>query len=683
MRILVVALGGVFCLDAYSHEKDKDLETILIEGRKVNLLGDAVSASQGIVGQKEIALRPLLRTGEVLELVPGMVATQHSGSGKANQYFLRGFNLDHGTDFATFVDGMPVNMRSHGHGQGYTDLNFLIAETVSRLEYKKGAYYADVGDFSGAGSAHIQTANQVGKGVAEVTLGMDNYQHLLFMNSVESAGGSTLFALEGNRYDGPWSDIDEDISKSNLLLKHTRPISDGKFNVTFMAYDNTWNSADQIPSRAVGQGLIDDLGSIDTSVGGESSRYSLSASWEHGNWMGSAYVIDYQLNLWSNFTYFLDDPVNGDQFEQVDDRNIYGGQLEYRMQSIFNGSSVDNRAGLQVRIDDIEEVGLYHTRQRQRLGVTRSDEIKQSSISLFFENEVIWSHHLRTVLGLRYDSLDFDVTDLAGVNRNGINLVVNSGDADDNLISLKGSMIYSFDDIWEGYLSAGQGFHSNDARGTTIRVDPGDGAQVDTVDPLVRSKGFEVGLRRFERDKLNASIALWQLELDSELLFVGDAGNTEASRPSTRKGVELVLYYYFNDQISADFEYAYSDAEFDGDAPEGNQVPGANRHVLQAGVTADFDSGWFGSLRLRHLGDRPLVEDGSVTSESLTVWNMKLGYQVNDWQFSADLLNLADSNDHDIDYFYESRLLNKPEAEDIHYHVIEPRTVRLSVEYKF
>ena len=312
----VKRLGCIVCLSlvAQGVVAEETIETVVVEGRRINLLGEAISASEGVVGQKEIELRPLLRTGEVLELVPGMVVTQHSGTGKANQYFLRGFNLDHGTDFATTIDGMPVNMRTHGHGQGYTDLNFLIPETVSQLTYKKGAYYADIGDFSGAGSAQIATSNTLKHGVAEATVGEDNYYRLMLMNSTPMAGGETLFALEANRYDGPWSDIEEDLDKLNLLLKHTIPLNGGNLSLSLMAYDNSWNSADQIPGRAVEQGIIDELGSLDGTVGGESSRYSLSAYWQVGGWQGSAYAIDYDLNLWSNFTYFLDDENSGDQF---------------------------------------------------------------------------------------------------------------------------------------------------------------------------------------------------------------------------------------------------------------------------------------------------------------------------------------------------------------------------------
>ncbi|MBQ0760450.1 MAG: TonB-dependent receptor [Zhongshania sp.] len=678
---IVLALVGEHAIAA-----EREIETVEVEGRRINLVGAAVSASEGVVGQQEIALRPLLRTGEVLELVPGMVVTQHSGTGKANQYFLRGFNLDHGTDFATSIDGMPVNMRTHGHGQGYSDLNFLIPEMVSQLAYKKGAYYADVGDFSGAGSAQISTSNSLDKGLVEVTVGENAYYRLLAMDSVVHSGGTTTFALEANRYDGPWSDIEEDLNKVNLLLKHSIALDDGQLSVALMAYDNSWNSADQIPARAVEQGIIDELGSIDDSLGGKSSRYSLNVNWEQGPWQASAYVIDYDLNLWSNFTYFLDDEANGDQFEQLDDRNIYGGQFSYLAESALAGRAMSNKFGADLRIDDINEVGLYHTQARQRLGVIRSDQVKESSIGMYWENRITWSDQLRSVVGARYDVYDFDVSDKAGTNTNGVDLAANSGTTDDQIPSLKGSLIYTFNDEWEGYISAGQGFHSNDARGTTIRVSPADGSSVDTVDPLVRSLGYELGARGFISERINTSLSLWTLELDSELLFVGDAGNTEASRGSKRSGLEVTAYYHITEQWSLDFEYAYTDAEFTDSAPEGNEIPGAIKNVFQAGLNANFASGLFGSLRVRHFGERPLIEDGSVTSDASTIWNLRAGYRLANWVIKADVLNLTDSDDHDIDYFYASRLAGEPsgvDTDDIHYHVIEPRTVRLSVGYRF
>ena len=658
-----------------------DLEEVQVTGRHINLVGRAQSASQGLVGQQEIEVRPLLRTGEVLELVPGMVVTQHSGTGKANQYFLRGFNLDHGTDFATWVDGMPVNMRTHGHGQGYTDLNFVIPETIGELEYRKGAYYADVGDFSSAGAAELRTMDRPRHHLLEVTAGEDDFARVLAVGGAGLGGGRLVYGLELNRYDGPWTDIDEDTEKASGLLKYSFRLAGGDLAVTAMGYDNSWNSADQIPRRAVTAGIIDELGSLDRTVGGETSRYSLSADWRNDALQVSAYAIDYELDLFSNFTYFLDDEVAGDQFEQVDDRLILGGKAGYRFGDSAAGRRMSHRIGGDWRYDMIDEVALYRTRAQRRLGPVRSDEVDEWSVGLFYENAMAWTERLRSIIGVRYDHYDFDVRSRVGVNVNGVDLRPNGGTADDDIVSLKGNLIYTLNDQWEVYASAGQGFHSNDARGTTIAVDPADGAAVQPVDPLVESVGGEVGVRAFWRDRLNTSLALWYLELDSELLFVGDAGNTEPNRASERMGLEWTAYYQLTDQWTLDMEYAWTDAQFSEDAPEGDEIPGALEHVVQAGISLDQGGGWFGSLRLRYFGERPLVEDGSVESDSTSVVNLRAGYRWEKLTLRADLLNLLDSDDHDIDYYYASRLPGEPSGgiEDLHYHVMEPRTLRFSV----
>lgn len=666
-------------------EQQEIYDVVLVLGERKNLIGVAQSASQGVVSREEIQQRPTLRTGEILEFVPGMVVTQHSGTGKANQYFLRGFNLDHGTDFATSIDGMPINLRTHGHGQGYTDLNFIIDKSVDSISYKKGAYYADVGDFSGAGAAEIQTINRLDHGVAELTVGENSYYNFTLLDGVDDGDGGWVYAVNLNTRDGPWTDIDEDLNKTSALLKNSREIGDGKLSVTAMLYDNSWNSADQIPQRAVQAGIIDELGSIDTSVGGESNRYSLSLNWKNDNYLATLYAIQYDLNLWSNFTYFLEDENDGDQFQQVDNRTIYGGRVIRHFTSSLDGLAIKNRVGIEARYDDIGEVGLHRSVDRIRNGTIRSDKVEELSAAVFFENNIAWTEKLKTIVGFRYDYYNFDVVSLVGTNTYGVDLTENSGKTDDGIFSTKASVVYALSDEWESYWSMGQGFHSNDARGTTIQFDPVSGQPVEEVDPLVRSYGYELGVRGFWNEQLNTSIALWNLELDSELLFVGDAGNTEPAGASKRKGLEVTAYYRLTKDWALDLEYAYTDAEF-VNTSEGRFVPGAVKEVIQAGINANFTNGWFGSARLRYFGERPLDESGSVFSDSTSLVNLRIGYRFNNWSITTDVLNAFDSNDHDIDYFYASRLPNEPsgtEVDDLHYHVLEPRTIRVSATYNF
>lgn len=651
----------------------RTLDKVQVIGRRQRLVGEVISASEGSVGQQEISARPLLRSGDLLEFVPGLVATQHSGSGKANQYFLRGFNLDHGTDFATFVDAMPVNMRTHGHGQGWTDLNFLIPETVEELRYRKGPYFEDVGDFSSAGSARFEIQNSRPSGELDVTAGDYGYARGVLVNSTPLGSGDLLVGLELQTFDGPWRDIDEDVEKANLLLRYSQPAAAGRAHVMLMAYDNSWNSADQIPERAVEQGLISEFGSLDTSVGGKASRYSLSGGWEGsllgGEFSAQAYAIQSDLDLFSNFTYLLDDPLNGDQFQQLDERRLYGFEVKHEWE---RGRS-RWRIGLDGRFDDISRVALNRTDARELVSVVREDAVDEGSLGIHLAHEYRFSDTLRSHLAARYDRYRFEV--------DARTLAQNSGTARDSTPSFKASLIYRPSDPLELYLSSGQGFHSNDARGTTIQIDPLSGDPADPVDPLVDSIGGELGARLHVSDQLQATLAAWSLRLDSELLFVGDAGNTEAGRPSRRDGLELGVYWFGTQSLSANLEVSYTDSEFRDQQPEGQSIPGSIPLVISAGVSKNFASGWLGSAQLRHFGPYPLIEDDSVESDGSTALNLRIGRQWAKVGVFVDVLNVLNSRDHDIDYFYASRLQGEPLGgiEDLHYHVFQPRSIRLSV----
>jgi len=673
----LAAAAATTAVQAQSSAPPAPRDEIVVLGRWDNPVGASRSASQGVVGSAEIEARPRLRTGEILEVVPGLIVTQHSGSGKSNQMFLRGFNLDHGTDFATFVDGMPVNMPTHGHGQGYTDLNFLVPELVERIEYRKGAYYAEVPDFSAAGGAYLSTFRRLDEGLVKVGAGGEGYLTALAADSFTLPAGSLTYGVQANRYDGPWTDIEEDATRNHLLVRYAGEGSaGGAWNVALMGYEAAWNSADQVPRRAVESGLITRFGSLDTTLGGESSRYSISGDWAAevgpGRVRLNAYTIDYDLNLFSNFTYFLDDPIDGDQLEQVDERRVTGGELAYS----FGDGKSSHTFGTSLRYDDIGDVGLFRTRDLERLSTVRRDSVDELAFGVYYSNETRWNDRFRSVLGVRADRYEFDVTS---------NLPENSGSANDSLLSPKMSLIYAVNDAAEVYLSAGRGFHSNDARGTTITIDPVTGEPANRVDPLVPARTGELGVRAFVAERLNVSAALWRVELDSELLFIGDAGNTEASRPSTRYGIEVPLYYRPTDRVTLDFEIALTESHFTEPDPAGDKIPGSIDRVFAAGVTFEQPRGLYGSARLRYFGPRPLVEDGSVESGSSLILNAGLGWRRGAVDVRADVLNLLDSADDDITYFYTSRLPGEPAegGEDLHFHPIEPRTVRVHASWKF
>ena len=668
-----------FATDNVLTHVDEMLEEVTVTGRKKVLVGEARSASEGVISQADIYKRPVQRPGDILEAVPGLIVTQHSGSGKSNQLYLRGFNLDHGTDFATWIDGMPVNMRSHGHGQGYTDINFLMPEIIEEMSFVKGPYHSEIGDFSSAGGVHIQTIDQLDKKSIKIGLGENGFNRILAMGSKKIESEVITGALELQGYDGPWIDITEDVNKVNGFFKFARNNELGKRSITAMIYDNEWNSADQIPSRAISEGIIDDFGSLDKTLGGSTKRMSLSSEYSHDHKTNKvvwrSYIIGYELDLWSNFTYLLDDPVGGDQFKQRDKRTIFGGSYE----NLWVGNTesfTEHRFGIDFRHDAVDEVGLYRSREREIMGPIREDQVDESSISSFYEMSFDLRSSWRAVLGIRADAFKFKV------NSKDYNL---TDDDSDFILSPKASIAYAFSDNNEMYFSYGNGFHSNDARGVITFRDPITEEKLSPADPLVKSTGFEWGIKALINEQLNTSLAVWSLELDSELLFVGDAGNTEANRPSKRWGIEFNNLWSINEIWSLEADFAYSNAKFNDDDLENRSVPGSLKNVASGILSAEYPSGFFASFSFRYFGEVPLIEDGSIKSEGSTYANLALGWLMDDWQVQLDILNIFDSNDHDIDYFYASRLAGEPANgyEDIHYHIFEPRQIRFYLSKEF
>jgi len=655
-------------------------DAVVVTPGQEGLVGDADAASQGTIDDEQIENRPLSRPGEVLETIPGVVVTQHSGSGKANQYFLRGFNLDHGTDFAVHIDGMPVNLPSHGHGQGYADINFLIPELVEHIHYRKGPYYADEGDFSAAGAAHVHLKRSLDATAVDFTRGSYGYLRTLASGGGAFAGGRLMGALEIGRDDGPWVNP-ENLRKLNGLLRYARGDEKNGFTLTAMGYSSRWNATDQIPLRAVSDGRVPRFGAVDPTDGGNTSRYSLSTQWIRSNESGStrvsAYAIRSDLRLFSNFTFFLNNPVNGDQFAQVDKRTVSGGEASQLWKTQFSGREVEHTLGLRLRNDDIGQVSLSNTVARQQTGTVRSDAILQSSAGLYYSASIPWTPWFRSNLGLRGDFYRFRVDS---------DNPANSGKTRDSLLSPKLGLVFGPWSNVEYYANYGHGFHSNDARGATITVDPATGAAAQRVTPLVRAIGAELGLRASPFKGFQTSVALWRLDLASELVFIGDAGTTEASRASRRQGIEWANYYRPFGSVTFDFDLTLSRARFTNDAPAGNFIPGSTDRTLSGGVTFGEKEGWSGGLRLRYFGPRTLIEDNSQRSDSSTLVNARLGYAINkQFKIGLEVLNLFNRRVDDITYFYASRLQGEPAAgiEDKHFHPAEPRSLRLSAMVNF
>ena len=665
------------------------LEPVRVQGNYNNAVGTSDAASQGTVTSKLIESRPTLRPAEVLEFVPGVIVTQHSGDGKANQYFLRGFNLDHGTDFATFVDGMPVNMPSHAHGQGYSDLNWLIPELVNRIDYKKGPYYADEGDFSSAGAAHIGLFDGLPQGIASLTLGEHRYARALITNSTALGGGRLLYAIEAAHNNGPW-DNPEKFHRLNGVLRYSVGEAGNRSSITAMAYSAGWNATDQVPQRAVASGLIGRFGAIDPSDGGRTARYSLSYTTERTDDSGTlkfnAYAIQSRLDLFSDFTYNLDNPnppnpLNADQFEQSEHRRVFGAGLSRSVNTRLAGFDTTNTIGAQLRHDRLDPVGLYSSVARVRTSTTQEARVRETSVGLYAENSTTWTPWFRSVAGLRHDRFDVDVTS---------SIAANSGKKNASLTSPKLALIFGPWRQTEYFASYGYGYHSNDARGVTETVTPKERDPAEASPALVRSKGAEIGLRTEIVPGLQTSLALWQLQLGSELVFSGDAGDTEASGASTRHGIELNNHYIATKWLRLDADIAVSRARFradQGDAPNaGRHIPGSVDTVVSLGATVTEYGQWFGHLQVRYFGPRPLIEDNSQTSKATTLAYLRVGYKVTkDLKLALDVFNLFDRQASDIDYHYASRLPGEAAGgvADIHFHPVEPRSFRLTLTANF
>jgi len=652
-------------------------------------VGTQDAASAGTIRRELLQSRPAQRPGEVLEFVPGVIVTQHSGDGKANQYFLRGFNLDHGTDFATRINGMPVNMPSHGHGQGYSDMNFLLPELVDRVEYRKGPHFATVGDFAAAGSADIQYVNSVAAPFAQITLGESGYRRAVAGGSGQvSAGVTALGALEVMNTDGPWT-VPERVRKLNGVFTLSGGTRAQGWHVSALAYRSRWTATDQVPQRLIDAGRFNGPGfsrsfgrydSLDPTTGGESHRSSLSGDWHidgvAGRTQVSAYALRYDLDLNSNFSYALERPADGDQFKQTDKRTVYGADAEHTFNHDIGAFPARTVAGVQLRHDRIR-VGLFDSVARRITNTVREDEVRQTQLGVFAQTSLEFTPELRAVLGLRADRLQARV--------NALTLPANGGTAGDTQLSPKLTVVWAVTPKTEIFFNTGRGFHSNDARGMTARIDPKTGSPVDAVPALVPLTGAEIGLRTEAVRGLQSSVSVWGLRSASELVYIGDAGATEASLGSRRRGIEFSNRWQPVPWFLFDADLAFSHARLN----DGSRIPNAIDRVASVAGTLKNLNGWTTSLQWRYLGAGALAEDNSVRSFPSSTFNLRatkalgrvLGAEAS---VTLDVFNLFDRKVNDIQYFYESQLPGEaaPVA-DRHVHPAEPRNLRLTLQVSF
>lgn len=694
MQLLKTLLpAGLLASSACAHATGVPvIQEIVVTGARAGLVGAADSATEGAITAKQLATRPLLRASEVMEAVPGMIVTQHSGDGKANQYFLRGFNLDHGSDFATTLEGMPVNVVSHGHGQGYMDLNFLIPELVANVRYRKGVYAADDGDFSTTGSARISYQRQLPAPFVDLSAGAHDFRRVLAAGSTSVDGLQLLGAIEAARNDGPW-DQPERVRKTNGVLRLSGGSAHNGYAISAMAYQSEWTATEHVPERAISSGEIGRFGALSANDGGITHRYSLSGQWEQSDAAAatrvSLYAADYGLNLFSAPSGFMNGP-QGDQHEQEDQRTTWGGQAS---RAWFLGPQwVDTELtlGLQVRHDRIAMVGLYDTINRVRTNTVRLDRMRETASGLFIQARSQWTPWLRSTAGLRYDRISADVAATGGQFNLANGGAVSAGQASPKLGVVFGP--FGPHARTELYANWGKGFHSNDVRGATSVMNPADGSATDKLGLFARARGAEAGIRTTVLPGWSSSVSLWRMKLGSELVFVGDEGVTEARGASTRHGLEWSNYYAPNSWLIIDGDVAWSKARFTAPADNGgSEIPNAIPLTASLGIGVDQGGPWFGGLRMRYLGAYALEETGVQKSTPFFTANLKAGYRVTPKiQLSVDILNLFDRQANDIEYWggactrseqaggvcgdgIDGRLI----------HPLEPRTLRLTLRAAF
>jgi hypothetical protein len=702
------------------------LQEITVTAQRLELLGIADTASEGVVDDQELQLAPQYRPGQLLETVPGLIVTLHSGEGKANQYLLRGYNLDHGTDLETYVDGMPINQPTHAHGQGYTDLNFMIPELADQLTYTKGPYYANVGDFGAVGSVRVSYRDTIEDQVS-ATLGTLGFQRIFSAGSQPLGDGNLLAAVEVQHYDGPFVTPD-DARKENFVLRYSQGDDKNGYSVTAMMYHQLWTNTTDIPIRAITEGLVPNrFGTLNPTDGGRAWRSSLSFN-DHarigdGQFTASAFFIDNQLHLWNDFTQFLVDPVHGDQEEQFENRRAFGGQASYTLPlplgSIPNVISV----GALTR-DDILYVGRLPSEDRVPLPATdgppsfsNEDQVYLFAGAAWVQATTRWTSNFRSVLGFREDyQHGTDIDYLAALHEQsgpGYTGYSNSGTVRQALPQPKGSLIYTPLDTLEFYLSAGRGFHSADIRG--VNQDTSVDLGLAHTPLLAKQEGQEIGVRATPRPDLAFTFAYFNLWQQSETIIDPDVGQDTAGPPSRRYGYEINVTYQINRYLEFYGSYSGDHTHFthpfdDGTGHLGEYITDAPLATGSLALYLTNLGPWSGGLNYRFLGNYPLSSGpcansaaehdfgttcansptaaalGQVDGKGFGEWDLDAHYAFSrGWRASVGIYNLFNAHASAAEFWYVDRLPGEPAAgvADVHEHPLEPIMARVTITKRF
>lgn len=621
-----------------------------------------LTASENSVREHDLAFRPRTRPADLLEVAPGMIVVQHASGGKANQYFLRGFDADHGTDVALSVDGVPFNLPSHAHGQGYADPHFIIPELVERMDVRLGPYFVTEGDFATAGSIDFRLRRSVSRHSVSVEAGMYGRYRLLGIVRTDVGTVNGYLAGELFHFDGPFV-VSQNYRRSNIVGRWTIALApETTLSVTLMSYAGAWNASGQIPLREVSAMRLSRFGSIDPNEGGQSERHSIHAALQARTGENSelhvlAYLATHRSTLFSNFTFFARDPVHGDMIEQPDARTVAGFRTLYRAHHRLGTWRLETLAGTQLRHDTIDN-GLHHAPARTRLETLGHWSIRQSSLGLFVQQQIDPVRWLRIVAGVRADLFSFWVEDL----RRGPSLPdpEQTGQRQSAMVHPKATLVFSPWRTFDVFFNFGSGFHSNDARSVvSLR---------ERSTPLARALGYELGTRIHPMRSMNWSLALWGLDLESEMVWVGDEGTTEARGPTRRLGATLEGRWDLTPWLRADVDLSYVHGLFTQLPADANAIPLAPPWTAAAGLSFHHPARLFGSIRLRAIGDRPATEDRSLTAQGFTLLSAQIGYRGSFYEVSLTAENLLNSEWREAQFANSSRLQNEPmPVTDLHF----------------
>ncbi|MCQ0110070.1 TonB-dependent receptor [Zhouia amylolytica] len=667
-KYMVVTKGDL------SSERDIILSAANISLDQIVLVSEVNSLNSFV--DVDIQTNPIKSSQEILRKVPGLIIGQHAGGGKAEQIFLRGFDIDHGTDVSISVDGMPVNMVSHAHGQGYSDLHFVIPETLEDINFGKGPYYADHGDFTTAGYIDLHLRKSIDQNLISIEAGQFNTNRFVGMFKLLDTDKSNAYvASELYLTDGPF-DSPQDFNRINVMGRYNYKLSnDEEFLLTLSHFQSKWDASGQIPQRAVDNGIIDRFGAIDDTEGGSTSRTNFLLN--HVKLLDDskavktkAYISQYDFELFSNFTFFLEDPVNGDQIQQKESRLIAGAESTYEEERISLTETIDfaYQAGVGFRYDNVDDVQLSHTLNRkeilERYAYGDVDEVNTYG----FVNTEFKVGKWMINPALRVDYFKFDY-------HNKLTEVYDNKSESKVALSPKLNTVYSVNSNWQLFLKTGLGFHSNDAR--VVVANEGE-------DILPTAYGADLGTIYKPFNKLALNATLWWLYLDQEFVYVGDAAIVEPSGETRRLGVDFGARYQ-----ALPWLYVYADVNLSKGrsvgAPEGaNYIPLAPDFTSVGGLLIDNLGNFSGSLTYKYVDDRPANEDDSIVAEGYFVSDFNVNYSLRNWTFGIIIENLFNTEWNETQFATESRLFDEPApVEEIHFTPGTPFYLRGKVSVRF